>query len=706
MRERIPNRIRGTLWAKILSVFLLCIIGSAAVYAGSSWLFLYGITQDQDISSYLDSDDCWRQTTDTASMIVQDYIDFGSEYTESQYSLDYTNVHFTLYEKTASDIWQEVSSNDGQKDSVSQGYKLYYSDSLRNGLQYDYTYDQSTAENGTEKQYQINLAVTEQLNAKDEIYYNVQLFNRLSPYQTKIEIAIPVLLVLFAIVMIFLFCSVGHQKGDDQIHESWLEKIPYEIIIGLVCFICVLCETGLSSVLNFMPDSFSGMNFNRSVLCAILFLMLSGLSVLVAITTLAVRLKARVFWKSTLVGRICALLGIWLGAISIVPRTAVIAGIIMIIKLFMISAGRYELSFLADFIIAGYLIYRSSQARKIKDITHQLALGNLEGPIDSLKMTGIYREQAEDLNSIGDGMRRAVEQQMKSEHLKTELITNVSHDIKTPLTSVINYVDLLQKPHTEEEGKNYLEVLDRQSRRLKKLTEDVVEASKASSGNISAELVPVNVHEILEQSLAEYEDRLTAGRLTVIVEVKDEPIYVMADGRLLWRVLSNLFANLCKYALADTRVYLTAGRADSGMVEITVKNISREPLNISTEELMQRFVRGDASRHTEGSGLGLSIAESLTSIMKGKFSIAIDGDLFKAMVLLPETILPPMQVSDTGESVSNPSAADTDEKTNTKEADMPHQDAPESIGTEPEQEQQSENTAESDKNRNSDSGLQ
>ena len=452
----------------------------------------------------------------------------------------------------------------------------------------------------------------------------------------------PILLILFAAVLIFLFCCVGYRKGDDQIHETWLEKIPYELVLTFSAVATLVCMQCLTQVYNSTYNSMSGINFNLTVMCTILFLMLSGLSILVSMTTLAVRIKAHAFWKSTLVGKFCGLIGTWLAAISIVPRTALIAGIILVFMMFLLATDEFGLSLIADIIIAAFLIYRASQAKKVKDITHELALGNLDTPIDSAKLAGIYKEQAEDLNSIGDGMRKAVEQQMKSEHLKTELITNVSHDIKTPLTSVINYVDLLQKPHTEEEGKNYLEVLDRQARRLKKLSEAVVEASKASSGNISAELTPINVHEILEQSLAEYEDRLTAGKLTTITEVKDDPIYVMADGRLLWRVLSNLFSNLCKYALPDTRVYLTAQRVSNDMVEITVKNISRDPLNISKDELMQRFVRGDASRHTEGSGLGLSIAESLTQIMKGHFSIDIDGDLFKASVLLPQTS--PLQI--------------------------------------------------------------
>ena len=231
-------------------------------------------------------------------------------------------------------------------------------------------------------------------------------------------------------------------------------------------------------------------------------------------------------------------------------------------------------------------------------------------------------------------MAIAVEQKMKSERLKTELITNVSHDIKTPLTSIINYVDLLQKAHTRDEEAQYLEVLQRQSARLKKLTEDLVEASKASTGNVSANLVQTNVVESINQALGEYEDRLAAGSLLVVKSFDAEDLSILADGRLLWRILDNLLGNVCKYALAGTRVYVTAA-AEGGEVVLSIKNISRQQLNVSVEELMERFVRGDTARTTEGSGLGLNIARSLTELQRGKLHLVVDGDLFKAELRFP-----------------------------------------------------------------------
>jgi signal transduction histidine kinase len=225
-----------------------------------------------------------------------------------------------------------------------------------------------------------------------------------------------------------------------------------------------------------------------------------------------------------------------------------------------------------------------------------------------------------------------VERQLKSERMKTELITNVSHDIKTPLTSIVNYVDLLQKPHTPAEGEQYLEVLARQSQRLKKLTEDLVEMSKASSGSIPVNLAPVNVVELVNQALAEYEEKLQRANLPVVLTAPQPEILVSADGRLFWRVMDNLLGNCVKYAQPGTRVYVDVVKYEK-KVMISVKNISQAELNLPAEELMERFVRGDSARNTEGSGLGLNIAKTLMSLQKGKLNLVIDGDLFKAVLL-------------------------------------------------------------------------
>ena len=261
--------------------------------------------------------------------------------------------------------------------------------------------------------------------------------------------------------------------------------------------------------------------------------------------------------------------------------------------------------------------------------------GDLNKKIDTQYLYGSFREFGEELNELAEAAKEAARQQMKSERMKTELITNVSHDIKTPLTSIINFVDLLKKPHSEEEGEEYLEVLDRQSQRLKKLIDDLMDMSKANSGTMSVELGEIDAAEAVNQALGEFGDKLDRARLTPVFRHPEKRILMAADGKLLWRVLSNLLNNAVKYALPDTRLYLDLLELDGNAV-ISIKNISREQLNVDAEELMERFVRGDASRNTEGSGLGLNIARSLVELQGGSMQLTVDGDLFKVTLMFPQ----------------------------------------------------------------------
>ena len=278
----------------------------------------------------------------------------------------------------------------------------------------------------------------------------------------------------------------------------------------------------------------------------------------------------------------------------------------------------------------------SMQLRRLQKGGEALAAGDLTSQVDTSHMYFDLKRHGENLNAISRGMSIAVEQKLKSERLKTELITNVSHDIKTPLTSIVNYVDLLQREHTPEQEREYLAVLDRQAHKLKKLTVDLVEMSKASTGNIPCHIARRSVRELIDQTVGEYAEKLSAARLEPVVTLPDEDLYCLCDGALMWRVLDNLLSNACKYACAGTRLYIAA-RREGETVAFSFKNISRDALNIDPDELLERFVRGDSSRTTEGSGLGLNIAKSLVELQKGTFSIAIDGDLFKVGFVLPRT---------------------------------------------------------------------
>ena len=260
--------------------------------------------------------------------------------------------------------------------------------------------------------------------------------------------------------------------------------------------------------------------------------------------------------------------------------------------------------------------------------------GDMGTKVDDKMLVGCFREFADSLNGLSDAALVAAREQLKSERMRTELITNVSHDIKTPLTSIINYVDLLQYPHTPEQEKEYLAVLSRQSARMKKLIDDLMEMSKAASGSLPVEITQVDAGEAINQALGEFADKLAAADLTPVFRQPEEPILMMADGRLAWRAMSNLLSNAVKYALPGTRLYIDLSRAGSSVM-ISMKNISREQLNVSADDLMERFVRGDTSRNTEGSGLGLNIAKSLMELQKGQLQLLVDGDLFKATLIFP-----------------------------------------------------------------------
>lgn len=470
---------------------------------------------------------------------------------------------------------------------------------------------------------------------------------------------VPVGILFIALILacfIFLFCAAGHRKGETEPRLNPVDRIPLDLYAAAVVMACV-------GIFAFWTNRFfygdamhivRVYNYSIGIQLVLLALTLVGVFfglVLALLLSFATRVKCGKWWRNTVIYRVMRLIArvvkaVWHGIgrfgrmIPIVWRTALIMlglfaiGFILFILMYDQSGGWLLVGLLFAIVIYAAAIFGAWQMKSLKKAGQQLAEGKFNEKIDTTHMYWEFKSHAENLNSIGDGLSKEVAQRMKSERLKTELITNVSHDIKTPLTSIINYADLLQKAKTEEERAEYLAVLERQSQRLKKLTEDLVEASKASTGNMSVNLAPTNTQEIINQSYGEYSSKLEAGRLNTVINIPEPAPAVMADGRLLWRVIDNLFNNVVKYALPETRVYVDV-RTEGAAAVISMKNISRAALNVSAEELMERFVRGDASRHTEGSGLGLNIAKSLTELQHGEFSISTDGDLFKAEIRLP-----------------------------------------------------------------------
>lgn len=450
--------------------------------------------------------------------------------------------------------------------------------------------------------------------------------------------------LLFLALLIFLYCSAGHKKETEEIVPNKIDRIPFDLYTAIcTALFCIVLAPGfqlLDSSTNSVP--LIVVTFG----CIILFdfLILLGYTM-----SLATRLKTGGLIRQTLIYRMLSFLwrclvklfrGILylLRGIPAVGKTTLILLALTVIELIFISLCWWEMDtfllfwFFEKLILIPCVLFVALLLRKLQKGGENIASGRLNEKIDTRYMFWDLKKFGETLNNINAGMGRAVDERLKSERLKTELITNVSHDIKTPLTSIINYVDLIKKEDLNHEAlQEYVGVLDRQSSRLKKLIEDLVEASKASTGNLTVQPEPCDIGVLLAQTAGEYQERLEANGLSLVITQPDTPVQIMTDGRHLWRIFENLLSNICKYAQPNTRVYLTLERIGKRAV-VTFRNISNYPLNISSDELMERFVRGDASRHTEGSGLGLSIAKSLADLLNGHMDITIDGDLFKVTI--------------------------------------------------------------------------
>ena len=490
--------------------------------------------------------------------------------------------------------------------------------------------------------------VSKDLPAGSNFAVRYSIYNQLHNMPFSLTILITVALAVCALAaLVFLFCAAGHKAGHEEICLNWQDRVPLDLYACLA-----VGAFSIAMIPVFGGGDGGGMPFALQIGTICLSAIGGSCVLLAAMLTLATRLKKGKWWRNTVCWqavRWCKRLWrrcwqAFVELVRILPMTwRVILGLLAVLGaqsiLTLLVFDSYEGFFFflvaigLDTALAGAAAWMTVQLQKVRDMGAALAAGDLEAQLDTEKMYFDVKRHAEDLNAIGVGMNKAVEQRLKSERLKTELITNVSHDIKTPLTSIVNYVDLLKKQDLPPDAQEYLMVLDRQSRRLKKLTEDLVEASKASTGNVTVNLEPIVVNEIIHQAIADYEEKLAAGKLEMIVNTYEGNLMALADGRLLWRVLDNLLGNVCKYAMAGTRVYVDLSAQD-GRVFLSMKNISRDPLNVSAEELMERFVRGDASRHTEGSGLGLNIARSFMDLMGGGFELYVDGDLFKAELSL------------------------------------------------------------------------
>lgn len=469
-----------------------------------------------------------------------------------------------------------------------------------------------------------------------------ELFTRAYELRYVSIVVLVVSLILEAFVFVFLLSAAGHHGEAGEIRPSFIDKIPFDLYTALTVFAGIFLIVAMAEV------SYS----NTAMLVVVLIAALGVIAALISLLwcmSLAVRIKLGTTIKSCIIYRVVA----WclrlikkvfytfkdgLKAIPMFPRAVLIIAAILFVEFLWIaiagtSPGKQLFGwFIERAVLVLATLYALLSMKQLLEAGQRIAKGELDCKVDTSKLRGPFKEHGEDLNSITDGMNRAVGERMKSERFRTELITNVSHDIKTPLTSIINYVDLLEKEQPENEKmREYLEVLDRQSAKLKKLIDDLLEASKASSGSLSVNLTECELGILLDQMAGEYSEKLSAAGLELILTKPEESVKIMADGRHMWRIFDNLLNNICKYAQRGTRVYLDL-TADALKATVTFRNISATRLNISGDELTERFVRGDSSRNTEGSGLGLSIAQSLAQLQKGALDITIDGDLFKVVL--------------------------------------------------------------------------
>lgn len=554
----------------------------------------------------------------------------------------------------------------------------YWDDDAQQSMVVEYRYAELTG-------YTMELTLAPGAYRYDSGY---ALLEQVWGYRNSLLFIMVACLLVFAVLAVYLCCAAGRKPGSDEVHAAGFNCIPLDIYLaggGLIIFgLCMaiaqfvdatdlftqniqtLCG-GILMVGYVMSLIFVGFCFAcaaqfktpggywwRNSICwrcmDLLVKCVKGFftgcgwllrklpMAFAALGRFLLVLLSPLRWLWKQVKKTCAKIGKSINRVySLMPLTWqwLLTGFIMVMLLFAALAGRSNLMVVLSLCACvAVVLYGAYCFGILLESTKRMGKGDLDTKVDDKYLIGAFRSFAGDLNDLAGVAVVAAQKQLKSERMKTELITNVSHDIKTPLTSIINYVDLLQKPHTPEEEKTYLEVLNRQSQRLKKLIEDLMEMSKASTGNLTADITKLDAVESVNQALGEFADKLEKAQLTPVFRHPEESVAMMADGRLAWRVLSNLLSNTVKYALPGTRVYIDV-MALEGKVIISLKNISRDELNVDADELMERFVRGDDSRNTEGSGLGLNIAKTLMELQKGQLQLLVDGDLFKVTLIFP-----------------------------------------------------------------------
>lgn len=586
----------------------------------------------------------------------QHYYDYEQNYA---YTKDTSNIRYQLLSEDGSVVKTNIEnkSPDTSGDSSPDAWKYTFTFAVRDdGVSYFNVklIDRVDKPHNPDKEdvYTLNMYLENGLPVNDEYSAVIGIVHAAYSLRYWIYPIGTVSLILFIALFTTLMCASARRPGSDELHPGVLNRVPFDILVAAGTVFFVILFALMIEATYYEPD----------VIEAVLLVSaaIAGINILLGICmSAAARIKQRTILKNNVIWMACKLLRrvvkwIWAGirmitkgivvlirSIPLIWRTLIITICFVFFDLFLLvlaANGEDAALFfwaMKYVVLVPAVLYMSIFMRKLQKGGDALAKGDLSYKVDTKMMYWDFKRHGENLNSIAGGMTLAVEERLQSERMKAELITNVSHDIKTPLTSIINYAGLISEEACgSDKHKEYAEVLVRKSEHLKRLLDDLVEISKANTGNLEVELIPCEAGVLLTQASGEFEQRCLAAGLELITTQPDRSIRIMADSRRIWRVFENLMSNACKYSLPGSRVYLSLEQQNDEALFV-FRNTSRAALNISPEELMERFVRGDASRSTEGNGLGLSIARSLTELQNGKMDVSIDGDLFKVTLRFP-----------------------------------------------------------------------
>lgn len=614
---------------KLLAVLFLCVLGVVILIGGFHLINANDFGIYSENTDYYHSSVCYRDSYEVSRDALVSYL-----YNGRTLEVGDNNYGYIIYKYDDAQKKNEV-----YRYNIDSGVKIGFSQAFTGDIASGYYYEHENPHDYDDyglSNYEIEIFIRDPLTATDDPFYkNYNYYNYLKQYKYWCLGITLAAIIVFVLDLIWLIYSSGHDINYEGYYLNWFDKIPFDVFTAITVAYEFVFGFIFVQGFSYYERAYDNLLYTIGLFILLIMMGLGGLAWLLSFVK---RVKAGDWYKNTVIYKILYAIIQYINSIALIWKVVVVAAAYFLGLVFIVM-NSYEreiatVYLLVSAVLLAFLLWWMANAQKLKNHAEMISKGEYE-KLDSKWMPHELKQHLDTLDSIQDGLEAAVEKHLKAERLKTDLITNVSHDIKTPLTSIINYVDLLKKKHTKEDEAKYLEVLDRQSARLKKLTEDLIEASKASTGNISVEYNDINVKEIIEQSLAEYREKFEKSNLEIVTNIASEELMVKADGNLLWRILNNLYSNLNKYALPGTRVYIDAQEEENDIL-ISVKNISKDQLNISPDELMERFVRGDSSRHTEGSGLGLNIANSLAEIMHGSLKLTIDGDLFKTELRLPK----------------------------------------------------------------------